>query len=145
MSQSFASGRDLTKNTCANCKRTVVWEVLDDGTRVATDTELIAVVVKISGAGARPTSRARREVRRIHAEQCEKYKLDDAKVAFRKEQAKLAKKNGARSQVAPELGVGPVSAHLPPVAPPPKYTTIAEAKRAVLASLRAVEKLRAKL
>lgn len=140
MSVSFVRGRDLAKNQCPNCKRTVVWEVLDDGTKVATDTELIAVVVKIPGAGARPTSRTRREVRRVHAEQCERYKLDDEKAAFRKAQAKLAKAAGARSQVAPELGGPPVSA-----VAPPKYASIAEATRAVRARYRELDKLRAKL
>lgn len=142
MSVSFVRGKDLSKSECPNCKRTVVWENLDDGTKVATDTELISVVYKRAGAGARPTSRTKVHVRRVHSELCEKYKRDAEKLAFRKEQERLAKKNGARSQVAPELGTAAIVA---PAPAPPKYASYAAAKRSVTAAYAAVAKMRAKL
>jgi hypothetical protein len=121
MSQSFAHGRGSTKNTCARCKRTVRVVVID-GQRIETDTELIAVVVN--------GEKQRRVAYRIHAEQCERYKLDAEKKAFA-----LARKK----QQAAVVGA-PYTA--PPVPKPADTRTADQRRRDLLKHYSALAKAR---
>lgn len=158
MSESIARGRGTTKNTCPNCRRTVHLVKLENGSTLATDTELIAVVER--------GEHHRIVAHRVHAEQCDRYKLEDERARWRKEQQRRTKPtvreqrahqkacNAARraGQPAPRAPWDPAPPTAPPAATPmaplptsARFATLGEARRAVLDAYKQHEKWRASL
>lgn len=147
---SLAQGRGLTKSTCQRCKRNVNVFIDDAGTQQTVDTELIAVVVETKGTATRKSSRAKVLAYRVHAECCEKYKLEDERKAWQQEQKRKHRPPTVRevraqqkaANAAKRAGLAPPS-HAQ-IAPPPKYATVGDASRAMLANYRALTRFRAR-
>lgn len=86
------------KNTCQNCKRTIVLVATLNSGQVACDPELIAVVTQ----GAK----SRVHARRVHSELCERYKLEDERKKWRDEARKEEKAKANRAAAAKKRWAG---------------------------------------
>lgn len=124
MSQSFASGRGSTKNTCPKCKRTVRIVVID-GRKVETDTELISVVVQ----GVKRVDVAHR----VHGELCDSHRIAAEKKAF------FIANRKAGVAAPPTYAVTAASSQ-PPVAP---SRPIAEVRKSIAGHYRDAAKAKA--
>ncbi len=111
------------KRACVTCGRNVRIAVID-GTPIALDTELIAVVPyrRVETVDGVPVQRRLERVQRVlahrvHAELCEKYKLEAERERWREERkaaerpAKIAARKAARkaARAARELAPAPIT------------------------------------